>query len=410
MKIAVMGFGGRGGVYAHFIKYYGSEVVAICDPDLNKKKLAMEEYGVQEENYFTDEDKFFAKGKIADALVIATLDNLHYGQTIKALNVGYDILLEKPIAMTNEECLKIRDEAKRLNKKVVVCHVLRYTPVFCAIKKLVDDKVVGDIVNVSMSEEIGYYHFAHSYVRGNWRNTETSTPLILAKNCHDIDIINWLIGKKCLSVSSIGGLKYFNEQNAPEGAAKHCVDCKYKETCDFSCFKIYNNQEYEKLAGLAKHGKLGTTKEEIDKNLSDKNNLYSRCVFYCDNNVCDNQLVNISYEDGVSAQFISTAFSERMGRDIKIYCTSGVIFKLGVDEVGYQPYGKEVQKIKLEVAEGGYAHHEGGDVAIIKQFIEYLETKKMTFNITDIEVSVKGHEIAFLAEESRKKSGKTFFM
>ena len=126
--------------------------------------------------------------------------------------------------------------------------------------------------------------------------------------------------------------------------------------------------------------------------------------------MCDNQLVNISYEDGVSAQFISTAFSERMGRDIKIYCTSGVIVKLGVDEVGYQPYGKEVQKIKLEVAEGGYAHHEGGDVAIIKQFIEYLETKKMTFNITDIEVSVKGHEIAFLAEESRKKSGKTFFM
>ena len=410
MKVAIMGFGGRGGVYVHFAKYYGSEVVAVCDPDITKKKFAMEEYGVEDKNYFTDEEEFFSKGKIADALVIATLDDLHYRQTIKALNVGYDILLEKPIAMTNDECIKIRDEAKRLNRKVVVCHVLRYSPFYCAIKKLLEEKVVGDIVNVTMSEEIGYYHYAHSYVRGNWRNTDVSTPLILAKNSHDIDIINWIIGKKCISVSSLGGLKYFNSYNAPNGAAKHCVDCKYKDDCAFSCFKIYNNADYEKLAGLAKHGKLGQNKSEIDKNLSDKTNPYSRCVYHCDNNVCDNQIVNISFEDGVSAQFISTAFSETMSRNIKIYCTGGAIWGSGDGDVYYQPYGEEVKTVKVVYSDGGYAHHSGGDVGIVKQFIEYLETGEMTFNVTDIEVSVKGHEIAFLAEESRLNNGKTLFL
>ena len=267
MKIAIMGFGGRGETYAHFTKYYGHEVVAICDPNLKRKQYAMEEYGVASENYFTTEEEFFSKGKIADALVIATLDDIHHRQTMKALEIGYDILLEKPIAMTKEHCIEIRDKAIELNRKIVICHVLRYAPIFCKIKQLVDQKVIGEIVNLSLTEEIGYYHFAHSFVRGNWRNTTISAPLILAKNCHHTDLINWIIGKECLSVSSVGSLNYFKSENAPEGAAKHCVDCKHKETCPFNCFKIYLNEEYERLAALGVDSLIGNFPDRMIEKL-----------------------------------------------------------------------------------------------------------------------------------------------
>ncbi|MBO5879823.1 MAG: Gfo/Idh/MocA family oxidoreductase, partial [Clostridia bacterium] len=249
MKFAVLGFGGRGSTYAHFVKYYGSDVVAVCDPDITKKELAMS-YGMPEDAFYTDEDEFFAAGKLADALVIATLDDMHYRQAMKALDVGYDILLEKPIAMTLAECEAIRDKAQKVGAKVVVCHVLRYSPYYMKMKEVLDSGVAGEIVCLELTEKIGYYHYAHSYCRGNWRNTDISAPLILAKNCHDTDMICWLIGKKCLSVSSLGSLKYFKEENAPEGSAKYCFECPHKDTCKYSCFAIYNNEEYEKVAGL----------------------------------------------------------------------------------------------------------------------------------------------------------------
>ena len=408
MKIAIMGFGGRGETYAHFTKFYGHEVIAICDPNLNRKKYAMEEYGVKSENYYTSEEEFFSKGKIADALVIATLDDIHHRQTMKALEIGYDILLEKPIAMTKEHCIDIRDKANELGRKIVICHVLRYSPIYCKIKQLVDQKVVGDLVSISYTEEIGYYHFAHSFVRGNWRNTTISAPLILAKNCHHTDLINWIVGKECLSVSSVGSLRYFKKENAPEGASKHCVDCKHKETCPFSCFRIYLNKEYERLAALAKHGQLGTTDEEIIESISNKDNVYSRCVFACDNNVYDNQLVNMTFEGNITAHLNSTAFSERMGEEMRIYGTNGAIYLID-EQIYVEPLGEKPQKVTVEKPIGGYANHAGGDVGIVKAFVEYLETGEMPFNLTSIDVSVRSHEICFMAQESSENDGKTLF-
>lgn len=406
MEFAIIGLGGRGLTYAHFIKYYGSKLVAVCDTDANKKDIACTEYGVATENFFTNEDEFF-KEKRADALVISTLDTLHHRQTLKALELGYDVLLEKPIAVTLEQCEEIAQRATELNRKVAVCHVLRYSPFYVVVKRLLSEGAIGDVVSLYMSEEIGYYHFAHSYVRGNWRNTRVSTPLILAKNCHDTDMICWLLGKKCLSVSSVGGLKYFTQKNAPEGAAKHCVDCKYKDSCKYSCFYIYNNEEYEKAAGLAKHGRLGSTKAEIDASLSDRNNLYSRCVFYCDNDVCDHQTVNMLFEDQITAQFISIAFSNDMSRHLQIFGTEGIIKDCGGDIV-LEKINGEKKIIKIEYPKGGYEHHSGGDVGIVKQFIDYVEKDVKAENITDIVDSVAGHKVAFLAEKSRLEEGKIY--
>lgn len=403
MKFAIIGLGGRGSTYAHFIRYYGSEIVSVCDTDESKKELAVKEYGVPERNYFTDEEEFF-KEKRADALVISTLDALHHGQTIKALELGYDILLEKPIAVTIEECEDIAKKATELKRKVVVCHVLRYSPFYTGIKALLDAGEIGDITSLFMAEEIGYYHYAHSYVRGNWRNTKISTPLILAKNCHDIDMICWLIGENCKSVSSVGGLKHFKKDNAPKGVAKHCVDCKYNGECKYSCFYLYNNEEYEKIAGLAKHGRLGKTKEEITATLKDKNNPYSRCVYYCDNDVCDHQTVSMSFDKQITAQFLSTAFSNDIARHIKIYGTEGIISDCGGDIVVEKLNG-EKRVIKVEYPKGGYEHHAGGDVSIVKQFIDYIEKGIQPNNITDITVSVAAHKVAFLAEKSRLNNG-----
>ena len=411
MKIAIIGLGGRGSTYAHFTKHFGSEVVAVCDPDVKKKELAIT-YGVPENSFFTDEEEFFKQGKIADALVIATMDTLHYRQAMKALDVGYDILLEKPIAMTLRECIEIRDKAKKLGKKVVVCHVLRYAPFYNQVKEILDSGAIGEIVALEQVEHIGYYHYAHSYVRGNWRNTDVSLPLILAKNCHDTDIIAWLIGKKCISVSSYGSLKYFKEENAPKVSTAHCFDCPKKDSCVYNAFSIYNNEEYEKAAGLAKHGGLGTTKAEIDKNLSNPANAYGRCVYRCDNNVVDNQIVNMQFEDGVVAQLRTIAFSNDLHRNLTIYGTNGVITTIneGGTKIKVEKIGGETAVYDVIKLAGGYGHHAGGDVGIIKQFIEYLETGIKTKNITDICDSVMGHEIGFLAEESRLSGGKLMYL
>lgn len=409
MNFAIMGFGGRGSTYAHFIKYYGSNLVAVCDPNPAKKDLAVS-YGMPDDGFYTSEDKFFAKGKLADALVIATMDDIHYRQTIKALEIGYDILLEKPIAMSLEECEDIYKKAREVGRKIVVCHVLRYAPFYNKVKELLDAGTIGDVVCLEMTENIGYYHYAHSYCRGNWRNTDISTPLIVAKNCHDTDMICWLLGKKCLAVSSFGGLKHFKKENAPERSTEYCYTCPVKDTCKYNAFYVYNNEEYEKIAGLAKHGGLGECEADINKSLSDPDNLYARCVYRCDNNVCDNQIVNMQFEDGIVAQLKSIAFTNDLKRLITIHGTEGVIYKSEKGEIVVEKLNGETTSYKPEEPKGGYAHHAGGDVAIIEQFIDYLEKGIQTKNITDIFDSVMGHKVAFLAEKSRLNGGKTYYL
>jgi predicted dehydrogenase len=235
-------------------------------------------------------------------------------------------------------------------------------------------------------------------------------PLILAKNCHHIDLICWFLGKKCLSVSSFGSLKHFKQENSPVGSTERCATCPCKETCKYNAFYIYNNEEYEAIAGLAKHGQLGITKEEIDKNLSDPDNLYGRCVYRCDNDIVDNQIVNMQFEDGIVAQLKSLAFSNDLTSVLKVYGTEGILSNLDEKTLKVEKLNGETTEYEVEELEGGYAHHAGGDVGIVKQFIEYLETGKAGKNITDIEDSVMGHEVVFLAEESRKQNGKLLFL
>jgi len=403
ISLAVIGYGGRGRLYAQYARFLGSRIVSVCDPDEGRRKLAATD---GTDYIFSNQDDFFNEEKRADAVIIATMDKEHYEPVIRALNTGYDILLEKPISPYQDECDKIAALAKKLGRKLVVCHVLRYAPFFTNIKSLLDSGEFGELADVSLVENIGYYHFAHCYVRGNWRDVKTSAPVILAKCCHDLDLLCWLIGKPCVSVSSFGSLKHFTSKNAPAGSAERCSDCSVKSECPYNCFAIYNNKEYEYLAGLAKHGRLGTG-EQINKSLSEKDNLFGRCVYRCDNNVCDHQAVNMLFGDGITAQLTLSAFSESITRAVKIQCSKGEIFgNLDKNKLHYTVFGQKTKTIEIKCESEEYRSHGGGDIGLVKNFIEYIGEDIRSPQITDIAVSIMSHSIAFAAEESRLNSGK----
>lgn len=400
LTVAVLGFGGRGNVYTQNFAVNGIKIKAVCDPDEKRRQLAAK----FTDSLYDDENAFFAAGKLADLLVIATMDSLHYRQVMRALDLGYDILLEKPIALDAQQCRDIEQKAKEKNCKVVVCHVLRYAPFFQKIKELISSGEYGRVMSLQMTESVGYYHFAHSYVRGNWRNKETSAPVILAKSCHDLDIIQWLVDSKCTKLSSFGSTSLFKEDCAPAGSTPRCRDCDCRDSCVFDCYKIYTNPEYERIAGLARHGHLGSRQEEIARALSEDGNLYGRCVYCCDNNVFDNQVVNMEFQNGAHAQFMLTAFTEVLSRSIRVCCEKGEIYgNLEKNTVHSIFFGQEEQVYRMQQSNEQYASHGGGDMGIVLGIIEaYAEGKECA---STVEQSVHSHLMCFAAEESAQNGG-----
>lgn len=240
---AVIGYGGRGSLYARLLNGRGDfTLTAVCDINPDKLDKAVRDTGISRDKTFTDPEKFFAAGKQADALVLSTMDRTHYAYAIRALNSGYDLLLEKPIAESAEECRAIYELCRKLNRKVEVCHVLRYSPFYALIKQKIDGGELGKVVTVTQTENVGWYHQAHSFVRGNWGNSEKSSPMILQKCCHDMDILYYLIGKDCKAVSSFGSLTYFTRDNAPECSADYCFMCPCADECIFNCMNLYKNR------------------------------------------------------------------------------------------------------------------------------------------------------------------------
>ena len=226
VRIAVLGLGSRGKNYGgHLSRNPNVRIVSVCDKYRNKIDKVKGKWNVPEDKCFTSDEEFFAQGKIADAMIIATQDRDHYGHAMRALELGYDLILEKPVSPFIEQTLEIERKAREKGARVLVCHVLRYAPYYRRIKKMIDSGLLGDIVTIKHDENISYWHFAHSYVRGNWRREEETSPMLLAKCCHDMDLLYWYTGSKFAKVNSYGGLKYFTEKSAPEGSAARCADC-----------------------------------------------------------------------------------------------------------------------------------------------------------------------------------------
>lgn len=409
-KFAIVGFGSRGRCFAEeIVRDKDAELVAIADIEKSSLDYGKEHFGLQDSQCFNSAEEFFAQGKICDAIFLCTQDAQHYDMAIKALELGYDICLEKPAAVTIEQCISLRDTANRLNRKVMLTHVLRYAPFYQYIKKAIVSGVLGDIATINQTENVAYWHFALAYVRGPWRNMEDSSPTIIAKCCHDLDILKWLMDKKCTSVSSFGSLFHYRPEKAPEGSAEWCADCKKetKEKCLYNAYKIY--PEYVKRAVIGGTAKFAG--KDIKSVLDEKEDVISRCVYHAGNDAIDNQVVNMLFADGSTAHLTMSAFSERCFRNIKVHGTKGEIYGDAEEGILYmQLFGQELQKIDVaalvkdknaNLSDG----HGGGNYFLYKDFVDYVTNNSPSLTRTTLDESIESHIMGFKAEQSRMNNG-----
>ncbi len=406
MDIAVVGFGSRG---AHYIDIADcakiGKVVAVCDINENCLKLAKEKYNLPDDRLFTDVNEFFNAGKFAELCIVATQDAQHREHAIRAMEVGYNLLLEKPIATNLEDVMAIYEASVRLNKKISVCHVLRYAPFYTVIKDELSSGKYGKIVTMDLVENVGYWHQAHSFVRGHWRNKAQSSPMIIAKCCHDLDLICWFMNQKCKKVSSFGSLAYFKKENAPEGHTKRCLGCPEQGKCAYDAEKFYITDHFDKgyAAWPIDTVMVNPTREGLMDAL--KNGPYGRCVFECDNDVVDNQVVNMQFEDGATAHLTMTAFSKSMSRTIHIHCEKGDLYGSMEEQILHtNVFGYEKKDINIDEYYKSSYGHGGGDFYLMKNIIGEFNgmPSKVT---TDIAKSIESHKVGFAAEQSRLNGG-----
>jgi len=419
LKVALAGLGSRGkDTYAQTAKLFPEkmEIVAIADIDPAKVENVAKEYHVSNEMCFASAEELIAQDKLADVMFITTQDRQHVGQAIPALRKGYDLLLEKPISPDLDECREIVKVANECNRKVIVCHVLRYTPIYSKLKEVIDSGVAGDIVSVMSIENVGWWHQAHSFVRGNWRDSNTTSPMILQKCCHDMDLLLWLTGKTCKSVSSFGNTYLFKEEKAPEGAAHRCLDgCKVKDNCPFDAERIYL---YNKKIGV-KNGytqwpldvlALHPTEESIAEAI--KGGPYGRCVYHCDNNVVDHQVVNLSMTDGSTISHTMCAFTATGSRYAKFMGTRGeIVADMTDNTIKITEFGKETETIDITEFATDLSGHGGGDNRMVEEFLDMiLEGAEPNNRTTSVDQSVESHYCALAAEQSRLEGGRVILL
>ena len=405
-KIILIGAGLRGMKYTDFMKELDElyEVVAVAEPIESRREYVRLKHGIPNELCFSSWEPLLELPKFADAAIIATMDRDHYASTVTAIDKGYDILLEKPIAPTPEECYKIAERANRNGVKVLVCHVLRYTPFFNLLKKCIDDGMIGEVVSIQHAEHVGNLHQSHSFVRGNWGNSQRSSFMGLQKICHDLDILQWLVGKPCHRVQSFGSLSYFKKENMPEGAPERCIDgCPYADTCCYNAVKMYlddkDNDWFRSSATMT----VSPTDEDVERALRETN--YGRCVFACDNDVVDHQIVNLEFDGGVTVSVSMEAFNKG-GRTTVIMGTKGEIrANMKEDHITVYEFATgEFRKINIEnaiVNEAITGGHGGGDCGIVCAFYELLTGNGESKSLCDVSVACENHMMSFAAEICR---------
>ena len=404
VTFAFIGLGNRGQVHSQQVLKYSDrmEVVAIADPRKTCRDFCNGYLHLPEDRIFESGEELLKQEKLADVMVIATGDRQHKAQAIAALEKGYDLLLEKPVAVTPEDCKEISDTALRFGRKVLVCHVLRYAPFYKEIKRLIDSGAVGKIEAIQATEGVGWYHIAHSYVRGNWHKLADSAPMILAKSCHDLDLMVWLTGKKCRKVTSFGSLDYFTKENCPPDAPARCMDgCKHDE-CPFHALRYY-------LSTIPKWPSRVLHPEPTVENITEvlRTSDYGRCVFQMDNDVVDHQIVNLLFEDNITVSFQMIGFTAKQDRTIRVMGTEGEIWgNLHDNAVHVQRFGGEEQIIDLTQSNTDFSGHAGGDTRLMDDMLHYEAGDDFDrISLTPIDRSVESHFIAFAAEKSRLNGG-----
>ncbi len=406
IKVAILGAGGRGRGYATFCEAHPDlyEVVAVAEPVDAKREYIKKHHNLPEEMCFLDWKDVLAQPKLADVCFICMQDAMHYEPALACIEKGYHLLLEKPIAPTARECREITEAAEAKGVKVLVCHVLRYTDFYQAIKNLIVEGKIGEVMSVEHMEGVGNEHQSHSFVRGEWRNTAESAPMILAKSCHDMDLLQWLIDKKCTKTQSFGSLSHFRKENAPAGAPARCLDgCPHIDTCYYSAKKLYMSEE----ATLWFRRVAANNPEPTDAMVLDglKTGWYGRCAYQCDNDVVDHQTVNMEFEDGVTCVFSMNAFNKG-GRVTRIMGTKGELrCEVNTDTIEYYDFATKQTTLlsKADIARTGDMTdgHGGGDSGIMFAFYAYINGTYEGNAICELRTSYENHLMCFAAEAAR---------
>jgi len=406
VELAILGAGDRGHEYTLFANAFPERVkiVAVADPDEGRRNRIGEEQQIPAERRFSSWQEFISRPKMCDAVAICTQDQMHEAPAVACASLGYHILLEKPMAPTADACRRITAAIKKAGVIAAVCHVMRYSKYTRALQKILHSGVIGDIVSVQHLEPVGYFHYAHSFVRGNWRNEGKSSFMLLSKSCHDIDWLRAIIGHKCLQVQSFGNLHHFKAKERPAGAADRCCDCPMtvESACPYSAVKIYFR---DRLA-------LGNDKWPINvfvpnptpDTLSEalKKGPYGRCVFACDNDVVDNQVVNFLFEGGITASMTMTAFTIFGGRRTTIFGTLGEISTADSRFITVRRFLDDSEQIyDSETEPGATGGHGGGDFGVMESFINAVASNDKSLIVTGLDETLESHLMVFAAEESR---------
>ena len=415
----VVGAGHRSYIYATFSKKRPDmlKIVGVADPDPVRRKSIMDLCGFGEDMCFSSAEELASHGKLADAIINGTMDEMHLGTSLPLLNLGYDMLLEKPFAVSEQEAIELYECSKRNNVKVVICLVLRYSPFYIDIKNKISSGEIGDIISINTTEAVSYHHMSVAFVRGKWANSNRChTSMLLAKCSHDIDLICWMMNPvepQC--VSSFGGRYLFVPENAPKDAGSICMsDCPHVDSCPYSTKLLYIDHPSRWQAyvwSALEHIKNPTLEDKIALMKSDSP--YARCIYKCDNNVVDRQSVAINFKSGAVASHLMIGGASKSERSIDIYGTKGEIHGL-LDSGKYtllkidpskDAVGGDHSITEIDVNGDIDSGHGGGDFKLVEDFVNYIRDGKKSISTAALEDCMIGHLAVFRADKSRENGG-----
>ena len=405
VSIVAIGAGNRTNKYLEYVRRNPDKAKLVGVVELNsiRRDKVADEFGLDASCCYVDYHDFFRSFLKADAVMICTPENMHFEPAMLAIEAGYHVLLEKPIAQTLEECMAIGEAARRKNVIVSVCHVLRYHPYFIKLKELACSGELGNIISINHCTSVGVDRATHSFVRGLWSREADTNPMLISKCCHDIDFLLWLTKTRCRKITSFGSLRWFRSKNAPEGSAERCIDCKVEAECPFSAVDLYRVRRDWISNFDIPQGK--TIDQVIEDEL--REGKYGRCIYHCDNDVVDHQIVSMEMDSEVTINFSMDLFTLKDHRKTHICLTEGEIdgnetllrvrrFRGGAETVydfsnlSHQPF------------------HAGADLDIVADFIDAIHSEEKYLR-TSIDLSVESHRICFEAERSRKEQRMVLF-
>jgi predicted dehydrogenase len=406
VTLAIVGAGNRGRQYASLAVATGrARVVAVAEPSAARRDAMAEQYSLPVDAVFDDWAALAAAPRLADAVVIATQDREHVGPAVALAEAGYHILLEKPIAPSEQESLTIVAAAERAGVQLAVCHVLRYTPLTRQIRAVLDAGRLGELVSIQHLEPVGWWHFAHSYVRGNWRRADLATPMLMAKACHDVDWLQYVVGRPALRVSSFGGLFHFRPSQAPPGAAARCIECPVEDACAFSAVRFYRSclgdpdRERWPLSTVTDT----PTAEAVE--LALREGPYGRCVYHSDNDALDHQVVTIEYEGGVTASLTVAAFTPMADRKTRIMGTRGYLDTDGetIRVYDFRTATEEAIDVGAGTDASAARGHGGGDSGLIDAFLASITEADASLIKSGPADSLASHRVVWAAERARRE-------